>query len=31
MHYEFSNEAGARTGRQIVQQMFEHGFFRRAE
>jgi hypothetical protein len=31
MHYEFSNEAGARIGRQIVHQMFEEGFFRRAE
>jgi hypothetical protein len=30
MHYEFSNEAGARLGRQIVRQMFDRGFFRRA-
>jgi hypothetical protein len=30
MHYEFSNEAGARIGRQIVRQMFEEGLFRRA-
>jgi hypothetical protein len=29
MHYEFSNEAGARIGRQIVRQMFEKGFFGR--
>jgi hypothetical protein len=28
-HYEFSNEAGARPGRQIVGQMFNRGFFRR--
>jgi hypothetical protein len=29
MHYEFSNEAGARIGRQIVRQMFDEGLFRR--
>jgi hypothetical protein len=30
MHYEFSNEAGAHLGRQVVRQMFDRGFFRRA-
>jgi hypothetical protein len=30
MHYEFSNAAGARIGRRIVEQMFERGFFSRA-
>jgi hypothetical protein len=30
MHYDFSNEAGARIGRRIVRQMFDRGFFRRA-
>jgi hypothetical protein len=29
MHYEFSNEAGARLGRQVVAHMFARGFFRR--
>ena len=29
LHYEFSNEASARLGRQIVRQMFDRGFFRR--
>ncbi len=29
MHYEFSNAAGARIGRRIVEQMFERGFFSR--
>ena len=29
MHYEFSNEAGARLGRQVVEQMFVRGLFRR--
>jgi hypothetical protein len=29
MHYEFSNEAGARLGRQVVAHMFAKGFFRR--
>ncbi len=29
MHYQFSNEAGAQIGRQIVRQMFDKGFFRR--
>jgi hypothetical protein len=28
MHYEFSNEAGARIGRQVVRQMVDRGFFR---
>ena len=31
MHYDFSNEAGARIGRQIVQRMFARGFFRRRD
>jgi len=30
MHYDFSNEAGARMGRQVVRGMFAKGFFRRA-
>jgi hypothetical protein len=30
MHYQFSNGADARIGRQIVRQMFEKGFFRRS-
>jgi hypothetical protein len=29
MHYEFSNEAGARIGRQVVRHMFDEGFFQR--
>jgi hypothetical protein len=29
MHYDFSNEAGERIGRQVVRQMFASGFFRR--
>ena len=29
MHYSFSNEAGARLGRQVVRSMFAKGFFRR--
>jgi hypothetical protein len=29
MHYDFSNEAGARLGRNIVESMFADGFFRR--
>lgn len=30
MHYDFSNEAGARLGRRVVRQMFDRGFFARA-
>ena len=30
MHYEFSNEAGARIGRRIARQMFERRFLERA-
>jgi len=28
MHYQFSNEAGARIGRQVVRWLFANGFFR---
>ena len=31
MHYDFSNEAGARIGRQVVRWMFANGFFRRTD
>ena len=31
MHYDFSNEAGARIGRRVVRQMFARGFFRRVD
>jgi hypothetical protein len=31
MHYDFSNEAGARIGQQVVHSMFANGFFRRVD
>jgi hypothetical protein len=31
MHYDFSNEAGARLGRQVVSWMFGSGFFRKVD
>ena len=31
MHYDFSNKAGARIGRQVVHSMFANGFFRRID
>ena len=31
MHYDFSNDAGARIGREVVRWMFASGFFRRID
>ena len=31
MHYDFSNDAGARIGREVVRSMFASGFFRRID